>query len=70
MTEKEIIERLILDIDCMISSYDININSEDLIMYNQLIESRRYKVYPELINQTSIEKEEIRILSNKTLSDD
>ena len=70
MSEKEIIERLILDIDCLLHNYYIDRNDDDLDFFNKLRCSGEYKIYPPYNEQSFEQKEKIKILINKTLNNE
>ena len=57
MTEKQIIERLILDLECDVN--DLNANTYHFI---QQLGKKGYKIYPEFNNQTKEDMEEIKEL--------
>lgn len=68
MTEKQIIERLILDICCILESSS-EVTAREREMYDQLVVSGKYKVYPSYYKQTEEQKEEIRQLINYKIDD-
>jgi len=65
MTEKQIIERLILDIDCLVEDYGEV--PDQFKFYEKLKLTGRYNFYPEYIKQTDRQKEEVKNLLSAEL---
>ena len=75
MSEKEIIERLIWDMECIFSKLEEDIRNDiwfqdDLKLYYQLVNSGKYRKFPSYYEQTPESIEELKILSNKNLNDE